>query len=130
MTDKLIELAQKNWHKPVGLIFSVGAAILFEIILLNSLDATVIVAGTVYIITSFVVPGIWFYSNRYPKTPDGKVGFVVSIECSTEEETKKIREDFVDTLRKLLKNGALGNIFISLKSLNILLKKLKTMMMP
>jgi len=111
MPDKLIELAERNWHKPSGAIFFIGATILIEIVLLNSLNATPFVSGITYVISLFFVPAVWFYSNRYPKTKIGKVGFAVSIECSSEEEHLRIKEDFTDTLRKLLKNGALGGTF-------------------
>jgi hypothetical protein len=111
MPDKLIELAERNWHKPSGLIFCIGAAILFEIVLLNSLDTKIFVSIIIYVISLFIVSAAWFYSNRYPKTANGKVGFVVSIECSSEEENLRIKEDFTDTLRRLLKNGTLGGTF-------------------
>lgn len=111
MPDKLIELAERNWHKTSGLIFFIVAAILIEIALLNSLNAIPVVSGITYVISLFIVTAVWFYSNRYPKTKSGKVGFVVSIECSAEEEHVRIKEDFTDTLRKLLKNGTIGGTF-------------------
>ena len=107
----LFDLAQRHWHKPIGLIFTVAAAILFEIILLNNVKAPGIVAVIVYSVTAILSIIIWFYSNRVPRTPKGKVGFVVCIQCQDEEEEKIIREDFVKTLRKLLKNGKLGHTF-------------------
>jgi len=107
----LFDLAQRHWHKPIGLIFTVAAAILFEILLLNSIKASGFTAIIVYSITAIFSIIVWFYSNRLPKTPYGKVGFVVCIQCPNEEEEKVIREDFVTTLRKLLKGGTLGHTF-------------------
>ncbi len=107
----LFELAQKHWHEPIGIVFSVAAALLFEILLLNSVKANGITSVTVYLITAFVIIIIWLFSNRFPKTKKGKVGFVVSIQCSNDEENIKIREDFVATLRNLLKQGNLGTTF-------------------
>ena len=107
----LFDLAQRNWHKLSGLIFTVAAAILFEILLLNSIEASGTIAIIVYSITVIISIIVWFYSNRIHKTPKGKVGFVVCIQCQNEEEEKVIREDFVATLRKLLKGGALGHTF-------------------
>lgn len=107
----LLDLAQRNWHKPIGLAFTVAAAILFEIILMNSIKASSTTAIIVYSITAISAIIIWFYSNRIPKTPKGKVGFVVCIQYSNEEEQKVIREDFIKTLRKLLKAGSIGHTF-------------------
>ena len=107
----LLDLAQRNWHKPIGLVFTVAAAILFEIILMNSIKASSTTAIIVYSITAISAIIIWFYSNRIPKTPKGKVGFVVCIQYSNEEEQKVIREDFIKTLRKLLKAGSIGHTF-------------------
>jgi tetratricopeptide (TPR) repeat protein len=107
----LFDLAQRHWHKPIGLIFTVAAAILFEIALLNSVKAPVVVAVIVYLITAVFSIIFWFYSNRMPRTPNDKVGFVVCIHCPDEEEEKIIREDFVKTLRKLLKGGKVGRTF-------------------
>lgn len=107
----LVDLAQRHWHKPIGLIFTVAAAILFETLLLKSIKTSGITTIIVFSITGIFSIVAWFYSNRFPKTPKGKVGFVVCIQCSNEEEKKVIREDFVTTLRKLLKAGSLGHTF-------------------
>ena len=107
----LFDLAQRNWHKPIGLILTIAGVILFEILLLNSIKASGIIAIIVYSITVFFSIIVWLYSNRIPKTPKNKFGFVVCIQCSDEEEEKVIREDFVTTLRKLLKGGILGHTF-------------------
>jgi tetratricopeptide (TPR) repeat protein len=106
-----IDLAERHWHKPTGLIFSFAAAILFVAILLNYTKANSLTNAICYSIIAITVIIIWFYDNRYPKIKKGKVGFAVSIQCSNEEEHKKIREDFITTLRQLLKGGALGNTF-------------------
>jgi len=107
----LLDIAQHHWHKPIGLLSSVAVTILFDILLLNSIKASTISSVTVYSITTISVIIVWFISNRLPKTKKGKVGFVVCIQCSNEEENEKIREDFVVTLRKLLKDGSLGYTF-------------------
>lgn len=107
----LLELAQRNWHKPIGLVFTIAAVILFEIFLINSIKPSSVTAIAVYSITAILVIIVWFYGNRIPKTPKGKVGFVVCIQYSNEEEQRVIREDFIKTLRKLLKAGSIGHTF-------------------
>ena len=107
----IIDLAQRHWHKPIGLVFTVVAGLLFEIIILNSVKAPVIVSVFIYLITVVLLIIFWFYNNRVPRTQKGKVGFVLCIQCQDEEEEKIIKEDFVKTLRKLLKGGKLGHTF-------------------
>ena len=107
----LVDLAQRHWHKPIGLVFTIAAGILFEIVLLTSVKATTLVSIIVYSITAIVTAGIWFYTNRVPKAERGKVGFAVCIQCQDEKEEKLIREDFIKTLRNLLKGGRLGHTF-------------------
>lgn len=107
----LFDLVQSSWHKPISIILSIVAASLIEIPLLRSVEASSTTSATVYLITFPAIIIGWFYTNRLPKTPKGKVGFVVCIQCSNEEENKKIREDFITTLRLLLKHGVLGNSF-------------------
>ena len=54
---------------------------------------------------------VWHFSRSLPKTKKGKVGFVISISCDDETETKKIKADFVLTLRRLIKAGKTGSSF-------------------
>lgn len=107
----LIDFAQRNWHKPIGLIASIIAALTFEILLLNSVKASTTITILVYVLTLLFLFSTWIYSNRYPKTHKGKVGFVVCIQFSNDNQKQIIRDDFVTTLRKLLKGGALGHTF-------------------
>ena len=107
----LFDLAQHNWHKPIGLILACSAAILFEIILLASVNASYITSIIVYSSTALCITISWFYSNRIPKTPKNKYGFAVCIQCQEESEEKIIREDFITTLLRLLKSGSAGKTF-------------------
>ena len=107
----LIDKAEQNWHKPIGLVFTVAAALIFVALIVSTTKASstaAVIAISIIIVSTLL---IWFYSNQTPKTHKGKVGFVVCIQCSNEDEQKIIREDFILTLRKLLKEGLLGSTF-------------------
>lgn len=106
----LFDLAEQYWPKPIGLVFSVIMAVFVSITLFSGIveNATIVLVS---IIAVFAVIAIWFYSNCIKKTKKGKVGFVVSILCSNEKEDQLIREDFIATLRKLLKDSTVGNTF-------------------
>jgi len=53
----------------------------------------------------------WLWIRRLPKRKKGKVGFAVSLWCSDEEAARKVREDFVLSLQKLIKSGQTGSSF-------------------
>lgn len=111
MDHKLLLLAQRHWHRQIGLVFAIIAAFIFESLVLTHLNVGPIGYVIIYSITFLALFAIWVISNRLPKTAKGKVGFVVCLQCSNEEENKRIREDFVTTLRDLLKQGASGRAF-------------------
>lgn len=107
----LIILASHHWHTHRGLIFALAAVITLGIAIIGIIKAAgiaAIVLLSILVITTFTV---WLWSNRKPKTPKGKVGFVVCIQYPDKLEQKKIREDFVTTLRRLLMGGSIGNTF-------------------
>lgn len=54
---------------------------------------------------------IWGNCRRIPKKRKNSFGFVVSIFCDDTLTEKKFREDFVKTLKILLKERASGNNF-------------------
>ncbi len=107
----LFDFAQKHWNKPVGLIVAIIGLLLFEAVMLNTLSANVKVSSIVYLITISTVVIIWYQTNKLPQTPKDKVGFVVCISSSNEKEKQKIREDFIISLRSLIKNGSEGKTF-------------------
>ncbi|HLG25859.1 MAG TPA: hypothetical protein VI588_03675, partial [Candidatus Gracilibacteria bacterium] len=59
----------------------------------------------------FVVWMWWHLSRRPPKTKKNHVGFVVSIHCEDDKESKKVRQDFIIPLRQLLKHSNKGQLF-------------------
>lgn len=54
---------------------------------------------------------LWWLSIKLPKTKKNKVGFLVAISCNDALEKKKIKEDFIDPLNKLIKSGKNGTGF-------------------
>lgn len=60
---------------------------------------------------NFVIFTIWYIYSRLPKTKRNKAGFVVALYCEDEKERLKIKNDFIDTLHSLVKNGIFGKYF-------------------
>ena len=105
------DIAFNNWHKPVGLVFSLILILLIDSTLLTVLDVNKYISLSTFSLSTILVISFWFYSNRIPKTKKGKIGFVVSFQCSDDKEYLKVREDFITTLKILLKKGVVGNTF-------------------
>jgi tetratricopeptide (TPR) repeat protein len=110
-TKTLFDLIQRHWHKPLGLLVTIVTGLLFVTFLLNNINASSKTTILAYLIVTASSLIIWWYSNKIPKTKKGKVGFVVCIQYSNDDEEKVISEDFVTTLRKLLKSGPNGHTF-------------------
>ncbi|MDA3897939.1 MAG: hypothetical protein PF482_17540 [Desulfobacteraceae bacterium] len=110
-TKYFLELAEKKWHSPQGMIALIIVLLFVELFLLRGCSASGLTVLIVYAITAITVISIWIITNLYPKTKKDKVGFVVSIKCSHDKEYEKIREDFIESLRLLIKSGSLGQTF-------------------
>lgn len=54
---------------------------------------------------------VWFFSRLPPKTPKGKIGFIVSIASVDDKESERLREDFIIPLRRLVNSGKSGKAF-------------------
>jgi len=103
---------KRIWPKPIGLLFAIIVAIgLEKFILFDPIGFSKTSYLICLIITSISISILWFINRKPPKTKKNKIGFVVSIRCSNEDEGNRIHEDFIMTLQNLIKNGPLGNIF-------------------
>lgn len=101
---------EKQWYSSVGLItaelVSFGIATPY---LTNHLPMLVSLCLSALI--GLVILAFWWFCQQPPKTSKNKIGFLVAISCPDDEEKKKIQEDFIDPLHKLIKSGATGNTF-------------------
>lgn len=106
-----IEFARKHWNTKIGLLVACFLTLSFEMALMTSVGSNGITQCLIYLLSAIIIITIWSYTNMLPRTKKGKVGFLVSIQCSNDEEYRKIKEDFVNTLRQLIKGGASGKSF-------------------
>ena len=107
----LAETAEKYWPQKKGLIFCLLAIIVLEAPLFGILGFSKYLNLILLLVSIVIVILTWFYMRRIPKTKKNKVGFVVSIYCEDEVELKKIKEDFIKSLRKLIIDGITGHTF-------------------
>ena len=107
----ITQLSKNHWYKTDGLIISIAFALIFECGILLPFGVTFSQISIIYILTTILIIITWFYTKRIPKTDKNKVGFIVSIRCDTEVERVKIKEDFIYSLRSLIKRGRAGSSF-------------------
>jgi len=109
--DKIIEHIQNNWHTKISLILSIFVASILEISLLIYSKVDLNFSIVIIFVSVILLIGTWLYAKKIPTTRKGKIGFVVCIACSTDDEEKKIREDFIIPLRQLIATGQTGAAF-------------------
>ena len=107
----IVRFLEKHWFEKSGLVTAIVAIAVIEAYLLTVGKASWWVTIIVLIASVISLVVVWWISRRPPKTPKGKVGFLVSIACADDEESEKLREDFVIPLRQLVKSGRAGGIF-------------------
>ena len=108
---KWFELAQKQWHRPGAMFAALVVLTCVLAVVMGPLGLSPMVCGFLYLMGISGTIFWWWWSNRLPRTPKGKVGFVISIHAGEESERTKIKEDFVLTLQELLTSGGSDQSF-------------------
>ena len=109
--SSIAQFLEKYWYRKSGL----AAALVFAGL---SVGSILPIAGAPWSVTIgvlvtiwFVVYVLWYSSQRIPKTKKNHLGFVISIHCEDDEESRRIRADFIVPLRQLLRSSKRGQIF-------------------
>ncbi|MDD2913908.1 MAG: hypothetical protein PHP70_01180 [Gallionella sp.] len=112
---EIVQFFEESWYKKSGLVT-------VELIALVTLATLLVQANAHILVWALLTPSVllciylfWGYTTRPPIVPKDKVGFLVCITCTDEAELRKIEEDFIDPLRKLVKSGVAGNTFYFLQ---------------
>jgi len=110
--NSFLTSVEESWHKKTGLF----SALVLIILLANLMSVTLVIDPfitlLIILITFSCTATKWFFDNYHvPITRKDKIGFIVSIRGGTEETKVRIKQDFIDTLRGLLSQGATGNLF-------------------
>jgi tetratricopeptide (TPR) repeat protein len=107
----LVLLIKKNWHSKLGILIAELTIALLLATIANLLGMQVIYAIVLMLIGLVSLFIFWFYTNKPPKTPPNKIGFLVSIYCSNEQEQLKVKEDLLVPLKQHIQAGQTGKIF-------------------
>lgn len=101
---------EKQWYSPIGLITAELASFGITIPYFIS-HLSILASLSLSCLFGLLILAFWWFCQQPPKTREDKIGFLVAISCPDEEEKKKIQEDFIDPLHKLIKSGVTGNTF-------------------
>lgn len=107
LLKKLIELAERYWHKKAA------AALIPLLTVLGLLAFQYVTFARVLSVESYlfsivagaVVAIVWLLTNRLPRVEKDKIGIVIAILCDGPDEDKQVRLDFVATLKTLAMQG-------------------------
>lgn len=111
LNDLVQKFAKNNWHKWQFMLIILT---LYNICIFKFLHSENIELQYVLIfngISSFLILLIWYKYFKLPTTPSGKVGFVLSVYCPDEDKNNCIQNDFLRSLKKIIKNNDLENKF-------------------
>jgi len=101
--SELIAFFQKNWHEHVGLLVAEIVACLLVRFFFTGLAQTIS-----YGVAVVLVATMWLLGRRLPRAGKGKLGFVICISCEKDAQARRLREDFIDTLRLLVESDEGG----------------------
>lgn len=110
-TVALAELARKHWHTGYALLVAELLAIGIAALLVQALNPVLGIKTIIFAAAMAAASLIWILTNRLPTTKRSRVGFVICLSVGDETERKKIAEDFMQTLHRLLAGGAAGSHF-------------------
>ena len=110
MPDLQPEWIRRYWAYPVALIVIIPTAVSFAFAGIAALQLSLYPALGVLLGTIFATVAYWLWLRRMPKREKHKVGFAVAIN-SESTARPAVRQDFIDGLRKAIKNGPSSDTF-------------------
>lgn len=108
---ELTEFSAKKWYEISGLVIAIVVCTIVAEGLLVAGNATWWINLTVVALLNAILGLVWWVSRKAPKTPKGRIGFLVSVTASDDAESQRLREDFLVPLQKLIKSGNTGKAF-------------------
>lgn len=100
----ILKELRSSWQRPTGLVllialFAGGAKFLVPD------DAPWQVGLGIPVIVGMGAVLIWSLARRPRKAKKNKVGICIALACESDEDRKKVKADFIDTLRELAAHG-------------------------
>ena len=104
-----IDWVREKWNSRLALIVVCLIAAFALIYLFAGIDFGKISISQwiLIILVVLLIIIVWFFSRRIPRTPEGKIGFVVAISTENQNQNKKLKVDFIETLQRYISQGEL-----------------------
>jgi len=109
--NEFVNFIESKWFDKTGLIAALLLTLISELSFVLASDIYWLIGLVLIIFSLSLIFGIWVWTRLPPKTPNDKVGFLVSITTSDDQESLRLKEDFLVPLRQLIKSGRTGNSF-------------------
>ncbi len=109
--DKAVYFLKTHWYSKNGLVVALIFSLVTLATIANSLGLDKLIASVLIVLLLIALFCYWLFSMRPPKTPKNKIGFLISIATSNEDDAKKVKEDLVVPLKQLVKTGKTGKSF-------------------
>lgn len=104
-----VSFLRREWFEKAGLAVAVIVAALVGAQVIGGSNAEWWVRAGIAAFFAVVTVGFWLWSRRPPKTQPNKVGVLVAITCENDEESQRVRSDFLIPLQRLIRGGAAGS---------------------
>ena len=115
MDLKLIERIEKSFPRISSLwigIIAIGLCLIIIDTLFGDGLSKVISKELFYLIIIGIYFLVWFYfRNKLPRKKEGKIGLILSIEAENDKQKIRIKNDFFEKLKELLRNNNLLSSF-------------------
>jgi hypothetical protein len=109
---KLLRRAIERWYSPTGLLAALGAIALTSIILFAGIDLEDVSRREgIFIAVLLIATVLYWAKTRIKTAKKGTVGFGVAITYEDADESRQLRADFVETLKRLINDESLGGQF-------------------
>lgn len=108
---ELIPFIKKHWYGYTGVLVAELVLVLALATCTNLIGIPLTYSACIILLGLLGLYLFWVKSKKPPKTAPNKVGFLVSIYCSNEEDQLKIKEDLIIPLRKYIQTGKTGKAF-------------------
>lgn len=104
------DFLENTWFEKRGLFASIiVTSVLVLPTIHNAYGLAWALTSTIFI--DIFVLTIWLLCQSPARTPKNKIGFLICISTSDDDEAKKLYEDFIHPLQALIKEGRTGNFF-------------------
>jgi len=111
LTGTPLEIAnflEQKWFEKSGLFASILIGATGSILLFTSEGDGLWTRLIVAAIATAIILSVWLYSRKTPKTKAGRVGILIAITCESDEESQRLRADFIAPLQRAVHNGVSG----------------------